>query len=117
MLKTVVIPVEKIPAQGKYYTLGAFSSTDPGRLSIVDVQISWDGINAFGGYFKLCQRHSEDLNWTDVTTLNQSFATSTGSENLVIHDFSSGLVSVFINKASATTGTIKIKANAVKFAI
>lgn len=117
MLNTISIPVNAIPAAGQYYTIGSFSNTDPGRLSIVDLQISWDGVNAFTGYFKVCQRHVSDLNWTDVSTLTANLSTASGSEGLVIHDFSSDLVSVFINRALATTGVIKIKANAVKFAI
>lgn len=117
MLRPMTIPVVKIPVSGKYYTLGAFSSTDPGRISVVDVQVSWSGINANGGCFKVCQRHNSRMNWSDVSTLSQNLSTTDGSENLVIQDFSSDLVAVFIDRGPATSGEITIVVRPVKFAI
>lgn len=112
MLRTVTIPIETIPSGGLNYTLGGFSNSL--KPAVVDVQVSWVGIDGYDGYFKFCQKHSPEMNWSDVTGLLTTMNTSTGSENLINHDFTSNLVSIFISKGTAKTGTIKINVSYVK---
>ena len=116
MVKTIAIQVDVIPTGGGYYTLGNFSGTDPGKLSIVDIQVSWSGLDATNGLVTALQRHTSDLNWTKITYLTRNLNPADDSENLVIQDFSSGIVGLFINKGTATTGTIYVRVNARKYA-
>jgi hypothetical protein len=112
MLKTSVINVSTIPSGGKYYTLGGFANGE--HPAVVDVQVSWDGLDGFDGYFKFCQRHVSGLNWTDVTGLQTTMGSIDGSESLINHDFTSNLVGIFIDKGSAKFGEISIRVSYVK---
>jgi hypothetical protein len=107
---TTPIDVRTLTAGGEYVLLATTSNAFKG-YDWVSVQIWWDSVDVFDGYFELMERKDSRLVdssgnavWASVPAQTRSITAASGSEIMQDVDLFANEVSIFINKGSALTG-------------